>query len=299
MAKRTAKTTDEQQGNTSNVPEAPHNQDDQANEPSTSNEVVQQSANNKQMEETKPAGRRPRKRINKKDSIAQVTDEDATSNEVNGQAEANKAKSTSRKRNTRSKQTESESGNKSNRASNECTTDVLRRQFELQVYINTWYIKAKRHLEVDAQQFQEHMTELIDIDMKVNLSGKVPNKLRQQMDKTSEEIDEILKILSVPKQQVPSVKENEPVLQAQHETRDESNTPMESETPNETSEKEHAVKMNKVNLSGDEMTRKQGFTDSEESFMDDHAENDCQVINKVYNDTQEVNNKSRMSDGPR
>ena len=101
-------------------------------------------------------------------------------------------------------------GKKMKKIPQRASENVLKRQFELQLYINSWFLKTRRNLEVDVEQFQSHMVELMDIDLQLSLSGFVTDEMRQRMDTASAEIDEVCQKLNKAKDEITHENEKEP-----------------------------------------------------------------------------------------
>ena len=68
------------------------------------------------------------------------------------------------------------------------STSVLKTQHELQLYIETWYEKAKFGLPVDVPTLQAQLNELLDINVPLIANGYVTEEVQIRMDKARVEV---------------------------------------------------------------------------------------------------------------
>ena len=89
-----------------------------------------------------------------------------------------------------------------NEAPGRAGPSVLKKQFELQVYVAAWLQKIRMGIEVDIEMVRAHINELVDVNTQLHINGFVTPEVQQRMDKSSKDIDEIFQMMSLPKSNV-------------------------------------------------------------------------------------------------
>ena len=90
----------------------------------------------------------------------------------------------------------------SKRVTQKGSDSVLKKQFELQVYVAAWLQKIRMGIEVDIEMVRAHINELVDVNTQLHINGFVTTEVQQRMDKSSKDIDEIFQMMSLPKSNV-------------------------------------------------------------------------------------------------
>ena len=82
----------------------------------------------------------------------------------------------------------------SKRVTQKGSNSVLKKQFELQVYLAAWLQKMRNGTEVDIETVRAHINELVDVNTQLHINGFVTPEVQQRMDKSNRDIDEIFRM---------------------------------------------------------------------------------------------------------